>query len=461
MGFRFGLNAETVAWLSVLLLGLTSAQQLEELRSALEDVRLHDQPAPTPPPTPLLVRGDSEGRKRQLLVSSSQTGLGTTTFSITQAPDKTCGFLSGSVGVPITCDNGQKCSWETEYIGAVYCGWGDSYTTPKLRCIERAVATNTASCNDVCQLNAYNLLCTNATAPFCGTFAFPNGVRAYRCASETQTVASSVSFRYSGEIECMRAYTTTVLGDDITTTINNCAPVHTTTRSSVSSTPVTSTTSDPVSRDSSTVTPTSSDPPVAAGGGSSNNTGAIVGGVVGGVAVLGLIGLGAFFLIRRSRRGAADTNNANTNPQPFQQQPHQGQYQTDPKYYGGGPGSPGGPPMSEVYYATGPSPTTSYDPAFKGHQGSVSVDPNQSPPTAISQTFSPHPSQHHPALSTATSQDFGSISRASYASTGAPPVYQPQPGAFPQQQVVGQPMSAIHEIGSGDDHHHGRLHEVQ
>ncbi|KAK2486075.1 hypothetical protein H9L39_00002 [Fusarium oxysporum f. sp. albedinis] len=69
------------------------------------------------------------------------------TFTMTMAGDSTCGFLSGSPGNAITCENRLPCFWEQEYMAAIFCGTNTNaefHTT----CVERETALNPELCND-------------------------------------------------------------------------------------------------------------------------------------------------------------------------------------------------------------------------------------------------------------------------------------------------------------------------
>jgi hypothetical protein len=114
---------------------------------------------PAPPPAkpsaagPVLAATTFPAQLHELIKRQATTTT-ENTYTLTIAPDETCGFLSGSVGVPITCASRRICTWESEFIDAVICG---TEFEVYLRCLERDVAINTVSCNDVCQSNIYNL----------------------------------------------------------------------------------------------------------------------------------------------------------------------------------------------------------------------------------------------------------------------------------------------------------------
>ncbi|KPM43202.1 hypothetical protein AK830_g3337 [Neonectria ditissima] len=119
-------------------------------------------------------------------------------YTVTFAPNSTCGYLSGSVQIPITCENSGRCLWELEYFRYIACeidGKGHAHT----KCLQRDEALDSDLCDDVCESNTYNLFCTNEDEPYCRTYAFPKGARDYRCASTPATRVSSVDFTYDGE----------------------------------------------------------------------------------------------------------------------------------------------------------------------------------------------------------------------------------------------------------------------
>ncbi|KAH7131279.1 hypothetical protein EDB81DRAFT_906383 [Dactylonectria macrodidyma] len=130
---------------------------------------------------------------------------------------------------------------------------------------------------------------TDATLPFCLTYAFPGGIRGFQCAESPGL--QKVYFTYSGQTD--RVFSTTVLGGE----------EETTTTSTTSADDVTSTigTTDNMIKTSETGSTTTTQTEAGSNeGGGGSNTGAIVGGVVGGLAVLSMLILGVLFLRRRS-----------------------------------------------------------------------------------------------------------------------------------------------------------------
>ncbi|RGP63964.1 hypothetical protein FSPOR_8292 [Fusarium sporotrichioides] len=203
-------------------------------------------------------------------------------LTVTNAPDATCGYLSAEIGVPITCTNKEVCAWALvqENSGVIRCG-----TEIKVKCYESSKAADTALCNDVCQSDTLNLLCTDSDMPYCRTYAFPNGIRDFRCASSSLTTEQSAEHTFYGQKN--PNFKTIVANGAVATTESGEA------------TDVAATESD----EPTTITKVAESTKSTNDGGKSSSTpiGAIVGGVVGGVAFIGLVMLGVFFILRRKR----------------------------------------------------------------------------------------------------------------------------------------------------------------
>ncbi|KAG8671067.1 hypothetical protein FPOAC2_04387 [Fusarium poae] len=200
---------------------------------------------------------------------------------VTIAPDETCGYLSGRAVLPITCENHRPCMWSPSL--GVLCGdlANDNFDI-HVRCLDREMVLDQNICNDTCVDNPVYLLCSHKSAPYCGTYAFPNGIQDFRCSSTPATRVSSVYFTYMGQ-ENARFATTTYGGESVSET--------STTESTTSS----SSTIPPSSSSSSS---SSSNPPPS----SQNNLGAIIGGAVGGFVALSLVIFGIVWFVRQSRK---------------------------------------------------------------------------------------------------------------------------------------------------------------
>ncbi|CAJ0540966.1 Ff.00g078140.m01.CDS01 [Fusarium sp. VM40] len=157
------------------------------------------------------------------------------TYTITYAPDSVCGYLSGTAEIPITCENKNICLWELEYFKFIACELkGETTGIARTTCLAKDKALNASLCQDNCISNTYNLLCTNDTAPFCRTYAYPSGVFDYRCDSTPAGRNFSVDFTFSGQKHPKWVLSTIADGD---TAIQSTTPSSTTdSTSSTSST---------------------------------------------------------------------------------------------------------------------------------------------------------------------------------------------------------------------------------
>ncbi|EEY14111.1 conserved hypothetical protein [Verticillium alfalfae VaMs.102] len=225
------------------------------------DIRRHQEaPVPTPP-IHGLDRRQTDGAGR--------------TYTRTIAPDSVCGYLSASPGNDIVCENGERCNWvKANGLNAVFCGISKNFLPTKLVAVSSVPGTDITAAK------------TDGAAPYCRTYAYPEGIRDYRCASTPVTVAQSADFTYEGQVG--RSFETTV--------VSNIA--RTTEESQSDSTPATAssrTGTTPISTSDSLNSSNESK-------GSSVPVGAIVGGVVGGVALIALIAVAIFFFRKRSTR---------------------------------------------------------------------------------------------------------------------------------------------------------------
>ncbi|KAF5687899.1 hypothetical protein FDENT_5189 [Fusarium denticulatum] len=240
---------------------------------------------------------------------------------ITIAPDETCGYVAGEKDTPVTCPSSRSCTWAVSSgLGLVACG-----SQIYISCFASSKAINSTRCNDACQSNTFNLLCTNSDRPFCRTYVYPSGIFDYRCASTTVEEIEYVQFTFGGQKSPGFSTVTLTnessegLGEPVTVTVQGKATgsPSAVTVYMIPQPPGESTTSSESSSSS------NKSPPV----------GAIVGGVVGGVAVLGLIGLGAFCLVRRQKRnkhreGIVPTSQPNmTDSMDHNQYPYHPQHQ--------------------------------------------------------------------------------------------------------------------------------------
>ncbi|KAI6774809.1 hypothetical protein HG530_001567 [Fusarium avenaceum] len=308
-------------------------------------------------------------------LQARQEATTTSKLVVTIAPSNTCGYLSGMPGVAITCKNLSTCSWATVSTSGITSGLVGCDTEIYITCLESSKAVDPGACDDVCESNTFYLRCTNSKEPYCRTYAYPSGIRDYRCASTPVKSVQSVKFTYEGE-ENPVFRTTTIGGTSEKDIPTITEPSNTGSR-------------EPTETDTSTTT--TSDVPAPTQKGKSAPIGAIVGGAVGGLALIGIIGIVVFFILRR-RKPKPAANPAPAQPAMTQQQnppaPHM-----NPNTY---PQQQPYPPVASSYpdhsMTASPSPS---DPHMSMMSGPVSsVGPAS--PTGWNQHPSPPPF-HTPA----------------------------------------------------------------
>ncbi|KUJ22756.1 uncharacterized protein LY89DRAFT_309916 [Mollisia scopiformis] len=217
----------------------------------------------------------------------------TTITSATPLQTALCGWLGGDPGQPWTCAVDGECVIATaKATNAVGCCVSGRCASFRTSCVPA-----TAVCNSACSSNKENLICSN-DAPLCATFTYPGDYTELRCVSSAPPTLQ-VAFTFSGfttPLPLPRMLSTMTSCDST----GRCIPDLTIETQTPSSSKVTSTTP------KTGTTKTSSSPGSTSTSGapatSSSDTGAIVGGVVGGVAGVALIGGGLFLYYWRKKR---------------------------------------------------------------------------------------------------------------------------------------------------------------
>ncbi|KAF5973513.1 hypothetical protein FBULB1_8259 [Fusarium bulbicola] len=295
---------------------------------------------------------------------------------VTIAPDATCGYLSGQAGAAVTCGNGSPCSWAgVSRSGLVGCG-SDIF----ILCVESSIAVNPSSCDDVCQSNTFYLKCTDSDTPYCRTYAFPSGIADYRCASTPVGKPQSVDFTYDGQKNAN--FKTTTLSNGIASESLRATAINSDSGSA----------SQASQTETQAETTTTSEAPEPTKKSKSTPVGAIVGGVVGGVALIGLIGLGAVCLLRR-RKSKPEPAPAPAQPVMAQQQApppapmNQNPYPQQQHY------QPAAQPYPDHSMAASPAPSDARISMMSGPMSSV----GPTSPGGWHQQPSPPPAFHTPA----------------------------------------------------------------
>ncbi|KAI6774991.1 hypothetical protein HG530_001749 [Fusarium avenaceum] len=218
------------------------------------------------------------------------------TLTVTVSPDRTCGFDGD--GQPWTCEGQASCTWESGVVNSFWCGWSHLFTT----CYDSTAFTDSSSCDNDCRSNERNGYCGISTRPYCMEFELGNGIKSRGC----NAVPSSQQLLASTLYNKPREFKTQVFVNGLQQTewVSDLKPTMTD-----------SATEEPSSASSSSASSSSVVPNPKPG----PNIGAIVGGAVGGLAVLILIGVVGFLLLRRRKSKAASQHELNTgfSPQPY------------------------------------------------------------------------------------------------------------------------------------------------
>ncbi|KAH6607990.1 hypothetical protein Trco_004303 [Trichoderma cornu-damae] len=338
------------------------------------------------------------------------------------APDATCGYISGLAGAGYTCGVGATCVFFTSSTapGHVAC-CNTVDCNARNVCIDYVGYFSQSKCDNGCAVDTFTLKCTNSALPYCNTISFPGDIMDVFCNNVDITGIQAALTTYRGESS--RTFT------PVTLTGNTPPSTSAGASSSSSPTPSPSPTPSSTGGDGSSGSGGDNGDGSKNGGGSKSNTGAIVGGVVGGVGGLALIGLAAYFFLR-PKKPAAGHEPVSQNPPPVYQSP----------------------PMQQ-------NPQGFYDPKFAAATGQQPYPaPNQQ--YAQPQVFyAPQPS---------VSPDGQPISPGSHVDprySVAPSSTSPAPSGGYVAPVVGggfQPQdNVIHEApAQSSDNHRGEMHEL-
>lgn len=385
------------------------------------------------------------------------------------APDNTCGYVDGRPGAPITCNSLYTCAIviQSEFQRAGCCSSSDCGF--RATCYDSKAVLSSSVCDGACLQDTFTAKCTDSTAPYCNTVTFFDGAIDFFCGNNNISSLEQLYTTWNGQTDAVEWNTFTITPTESGTesaTDDGSFSIPT------SFIPSATGSSDGSSTDGSDGN-TGSGPTSGSGGSSSGDNGnaptekkqsstpigPIVGGVVGGVAVLALIGFGIFFLVRHNKKKKAATAAAST--QPMQQ-----------TGAGGGPGgvppgAPGYPPQGgypaqygqppQQYPPQQPSPQPYFPNDAQKPTGFVGMGPTAVPDrhdstSPVSQFSDPRHNSTQPHSPTSTLNN----GHASWT---------PQPGQ-------GQPMSpnvppTVHEAGGNvvgerdyNANHRGQFHEM-
>ncbi|KAF9870528.1 hypothetical protein CkaCkLH20_12018 [Colletotrichum karsti] len=382
-------------------------------------------------PQPTKAPANAELRRRQ-------TSAGTT---VLVAPDNTCGYISGRAGAAYTCGTAASCIFFTSATrpGFVACCDADDCGARRT-CYDARQVSTSSLCDGGCMVDKFTLKCTNTARPFCNTISFPGSIFDYWC----NTV----------DISTVQAAVTTFEGQ----TGRTWVPLPLTTDASSSLRAPSASGRFTATGSGSLVDPVASDPTNNDNDNDSNNNnnnksstpvGAIVGGVVGGLAVIALVGLGIFLILRKKKQPAQ--------PQQFQQPTVN---QQPPMAQGDYPSH-----ASPNQYAAGSHTQSLYDPKF-GAQGGYPQNFGGTPPPQGGYQQPGYFVAGNMVPDRADTTSPGAVSQFTdhrYSTQTIAPGYQPQQPhqqQQQQQQQFAQPQPTIHEAPATNDGHKGQMHEL-
>ncbi|KAI1266218.1 hypothetical protein F5Y18DRAFT_23865 [Xylariaceae sp. FL1019] len=358
-------------------------------------------------------------------------------------PDNTCGFVNGRPGAPYSCGTDYTCELLSTTVEAISTGYvaccSGAVCGLRATCLDYTQIYSSSLCDNGCFADTFTAKCTATGAPYCGTVTFFDGIMDYYCDSNSFSSNQQLYTTYSGEDtesdgRVWSTYTLTSSSDFTSQTI---------TSSTVSGAAPTQSETSSSSGGSDNSGDGDGDNNNSSGSKQKSNTpvGPIVGGVVGGVAVIALVGLGIFFILRHKKKADPATST-----QPMEQ--------NNPMIPPGG-GAPGQyPPQQQYAYGQDPygqSPQPGYyqptpDQKATGFVGSAPTPDRYDSTSPPSQYTDPRMSTHPHSPTSTLHSNWG------------------QQGQ--QQGVPGVPPT-VHEAGGNavgsneaNQHHHGQFHEL-
>ncbi|KAL5352802.1 hypothetical protein ACLOAV_002750 [Pseudogymnoascus australis] len=255
------------------------------------------------------------------------------------APDATCGYFDARPGAPLYCGTADTCFMFTSaggngYIGCCPIDGPFEQCGFRTNCIDAADIKNGTLCDSGCLHDTYTLKCTASTAPYCAVGTWPmNGVADYFCDNDQVLTTQTLYTTYRGQTS-HDWFTTTVSDSSLTssrTSFSDDSGSNAPQPTDLDANP-TSGSDNGNDGDSNSDTGSGTSTDHSTSKKKKTPIGPIVGGVIGGVAVLLGLGILIFFLLRRKRAAAASAAAAAPTAAAAPQQGPQG------------PQSPHGPP---------------------------------------------------------------------------------------------------------------------
>ncbi|RSL50560.1 hypothetical protein CEP53_008760 [Fusarium sp. AF-6] len=230
-------------------------------------------------------------------------------LTVTRAPDEICGFISERPGAAFGCSLGDHCyffppaSQQTPQNNRVVC-CGDGVCEWWSTCYNFEEYWTSMKCTDGCEVDNNILKCTGTAYPYCHTVSWEGNTIDYSCGDVDITTTMSVGLTYSGQ---KNRQFLTLDDEQVSALFQGLDGTAMATETGVSIATKSSSGSDPAATEAKD----------SGGGGSSTNTGAIVGGVVGGVGAIALFAVaGLLFLRMRRKKQSQDASPPEYEPTP-------------------------------------------------------------------------------------------------------------------------------------------------
>ncbi|KAI8668289.1 hypothetical protein NCS55_00854200 [Fusarium keratoplasticum] len=219
-------------------------------------------------------------------------------MTVTRAPDEICGFISERPGATFGCSLGDYCyffppaSQQTpQHNRVVCCGEGECqwFST----CYNFEEYYTSRKCTDGCEVDNYILKCTGTDLPYCNTVSWEGNTVDYACNDVDITTTMSAALTYKGQKNSRKFFT--MNDEQVSALFQGLDGPASTTEGSDSTATKGSAPAATEAKDSD--------------GGSGTNTGAIVGGVVGGVGAIALFAVAILLFLRmRKKKKAQDVS---------------------------------------------------------------------------------------------------------------------------------------------------------
>ncbi|KFG82826.1 hypothetical protein MANI_008140 [Metarhizium anisopliae] len=438
-------NSALMSAFMALLAGVEARNLVPKQARATASVVLADDgmsPRPTPPP------GWDRFEPKHLFGRATSTQ---TPLTMMIAPDNTCGWISGSYAVPYSCGLGATCGLvqaQKTFSGMIMCYNSVAFNF-RFACVDYNMYQS-SSCDHLCAENTQIVKCTNKVYPYCNTVAFPGNITDYWCNSVSYSTAQGAYTTYVGQTE-VRSYSRFV--QTFSSTLPSTATLGV----------PTATGADASASASATQTGNNGNNSSGGGGGDSGSktpVGAIVGGVVGGVAAIAIGLLALVFFLRRNKKNSGKSQTTSTtdhSPMPPNATPGAPMAQS---YYGGPP-LPQGYPPQKPYPQNTPSPPVGYNSPGGGVDPSSPTQSQMTDPRMSHLTTSPAPTWTN---SYATTPPIQQQPAGFQPMGGTPPIQghpQTQSQSQPQPQPQPQPQGVVHEVpAQTGENHRGHMHEL-